>query len=405
MLLEGVLIVDATDRLGWLAGRVLADLGADVIKLERPGSDRKRADWRAFNVNKRVLELDRTNPADEAQIEKLLHTADICLLTPATSDFSPNLEPEALRSNYPRLVVVAIRPFGGVGPRRQWKASDLELMAAGGAMALAGEPDGTPVRVSEPQSYGWAGAQAAVGALVALYKRDATGRGDLVDVSGQACVVTALSHAPAFVDLNGIEPTRAGAFMTGRSIKGARYRVFWPCRDGYINFIFYGGVAGRRTNERLLAWMRERGAELGALATIDWKIWDPTKADQAEVDAIEAPVLEFFAGLTKREFLTEGHRREMLGYPVSTVADIASDPQLEARGFFQTVAGSHERFCGGFAVIDGERPPLRHQPGTRCIAEPAGVPPAGLARQCTADKAAQAPPDRSMLQQRAGGHP
>jgi benzylsuccinate CoA-transferase BbsE subunit len=199
--------------------------------------------------------------------------------------------------------------------------------------------------------------------LIALYRRDASGRGDLVEVSGQACVVTALSHAPAFVDLNGIEPTRAGAFMTGRSIKGARYRVFWPCRDGYINFIFYGGVAGRRTNAQLVAWMRQRGAELGVLADIDWKSWDPTKADQAEVDAIEAPVARFLSGISKREFLIEGHRREMLGYPVSTVADIASDPQLEARGFFQTVAASLERFCGSFAVIDGVRPPLRYAPG------------------------------------------
>jgi benzylsuccinate CoA-transferase BbsE subunit len=279
-------------------------------------------------------------------------------------------------------------------------------MAAGGAMALAGEPDGTPVRVSEPQSYGWAGAQAAVGALVALYKRDATGRGDLVDVSGQASVVTALSHAPAFVDLNGIEPTRAGAFMTGRSIKGARYRVFWPCRDGYINFIFYGGAAGRRTNERLLDWMRESGAELGALATIDWETWDPTKANQAEVDAIEAPVLEFFAGLTKREFLIEGHRREMLGYPVSTVADIASDPQLEARGFFQIAPGSHERFCGGFAVIDGERPPLRHQPGAPFVSELFwSAPAAAVARPCTADETAQVARHRRRPPGHAGAEP
>jgi len=361
MLLSDVLIIDATDRLGWLAGRVLADLGADVIKIETPGSDRGRADWRAFNVNKRTLELDLQASADRARFEDLLRAADICLLTPSLS--SAHLDPHALRENYPRLVVVAIRPFGGVGPRSAWKASDIELMAAGGAMALAGEPDGIPVRVSEPQSYGWAGAQAAIGALVALSHRDVTGRGDLVDVSAQASVVTALSHAPAFVDLLGLEPTRAGAFMTGRSIKGARYRVFWPCRDGYINFIFYGGVAGRRTNEQLVAWMRERGAELGALAAIDWKVWDPTKADQSEVDAIEAPVAKFFARLSKREFLTEGHRREMLGYPVSTVADIASDPQLEARGFFQAVAGVAERFCGSFAVIDGVRPPLRHAPG------------------------------------------
>src|SRR6476659_5851151 len=363
MLLSGVLIIDATDRLGWLAGRVLADLGADVVKLEPPGSDRSRAEWRAFNVNKRILEIDPQAASGRSCMEELLRAADICLLTPPASMAGACLDPLALRRDYPRLVVVAIRPFGGVGPRSAWKASDIELMAAGGAMALAGEPDGMPVRVSEPQSYGWAGAQAAIGALVARSHRDATGRGDLVDVSAQASVVTALSHAPAFVDLLGLEPTRAGAFMTGRSIKGARYRVFWPCRDGYINFIFYGGVAGRRTNEQLVARMRECGAELGALAAIDWKVWDPTKADQSEVDAIEAPVAKFFARLSKREFLTEGHRREMLGYPVSTVVDIASDPQLEARGFFQAVADAAERFCGNFAVIDGARPPLRHAPG------------------------------------------
>jgi crotonobetainyl-CoA:carnitine CoA-transferase CaiB-like acyl-CoA transferase len=387
MLLSDVLIIDATDRLGWLAGRVLADLGADVIKIETPGSDRSRADWRAFNVNKRMLELDLQASADRTRLEDLLRAADICLLTPSVS--SAYLDPHALREYYPRLVVVAIRPFGGVGPRSAWKASDIELMAAGGAMALAGEPDGKPVRVSEPQSYGWAGAQAAIGALVALSHRDATGRGDLVDVAAQASVVTALSHAPAFVDLLGLEPTRAGAFMTGRSIKGARYRVFWPCRDGYINFIFYGGVAGRRTNEQLVAWMRERGAELGALAAIDWNVWDPTKADQSEVDAIEAPVAKFFARLSKREFLTEGHRREMLGYPVSTVVDIASDPQLEARGFFQAVAGAAERFCGSFAVIDGVRPPLRHAPGAPLAAE----------------KSAQAEPAMAQPPRRAGSRP
>src|ERR1019366_7744114 len=156
------------------------------------------------------------------------------------------------------------------------------------------------------------------------------GRGDLVEVSAQACVVAAIAHAPAFFDILGVERQRAGAFMTGRSIHGARYRVFWPCRDGWLNFIFYGGKAGRRTNEQLIAWMRERGANPGLLAQIDWSQFDPTMADQAEIDALETPALKFFAQLTKREFLTETHRREMLGYPVSTVADIATDPQLEA---------------------------------------------------------------------------
>src|SRR6266511_4185171 len=96
-------------------------------------------------------------------------------------------------------------------------------------------------------------------------------------------------------------------------------------------------------------------------STAVWRGGAPTSSSWPGC-ANAAPVAKFFAGLTKREFLNEGHRREMLGYPVATVADIASDPQLEARGFFQAVAGSAERFCGNFAVIDGKRPPLRHHP-------------------------------------------
>ncbi len=109
MLLSDVVIVDATDRLGWLAGRVLADLGADVIKLEPPGSDRDRADWRAFNVNKRVLELDPANAADQvadrataARRRHLPAHAGIIALSAA------RLDPDELRTHYPRLVVVAI---------------------------------------------------------------------------------------------------------------------------------------------------------------------------------------------------------------------------------------------------------------------------------------------------------
>jgi crotonobetainyl-CoA:carnitine CoA-transferase CaiB-like acyl-CoA transferase len=379
--LSGVLVIDCTDRYGWLAGRILADLGADVVKIDEVGTDRACPEWRAFNVNKRVLDLDPARSADRLQLDELLAKADICLINPATTDWGRLIDPNIVRGVYTRLVVVAITPFGRTGPRKNWQASDLELMAAGGAMSLAGEPDGVPLRVSAPQSYGWVGAQAAIGALMALFRRETTGHGDLVDVSAQASVVTATAHAPAFYDLNGVVPKRAGAFMTGRSITGARFRVFWPCADGFLNFIFYGGVAGRRTNEQLVAWMRERAAELGPLADVDWTRFDPTRATQAEVDAMEAPVARFFAGISKREFLIEAHEREMLGYPVSNVADITTDPQLEARAFFETIAGGAlglERYCGAFAVIDGERPALRYAAGTPYRTEPQTPrPPAG----------------------------
>lgn len=352
-MLGGCRIVDATGRLGWLAGRLLADLGARVLKLEAPGADLASPHWRALNVNKRLLRLQ----LNEESLAKLASDCDILIATPepGTSEIALFDYPRLAAKN-PALVVVIITPFGLTGPKANWRASDLEIMAAGGAMSLAGEPGGVPVRVSAPQAYAWAGSQAAVGALIALYHRRATGRGQLVDVSAQAAVITSLAHAPAFVDIAGFSPTRAGAFMTGRSVAGARFRVFWPCRDGYVNFILYGGVAGRRTNEQLVAWMRERGIELGPLATQDWTKWDPTVATQATVDALEAPVARFFRGISKKEFLEGAHKREMLGYPVSTVADIAADPQLAARGFWQDLG--RERHCGAFAVIDGKRPPL-----------------------------------------------
>jgi crotonobetainyl-CoA:carnitine CoA-transferase CaiB-like acyl-CoA transferase len=346
-MLGGVRVVDATERLGWLAGRLLADCGARVTRLEAPGADTSSPHWRALNVNKQI---------SFKKLNEVVSEADILLATPEPSQY------EYFQSlSGGKLVVVCITPFGMTGPKASWLGSDLEIMAAGGAMSLAGEPGGMPVRISAPQAYAWAGSQAAVGALIALTYMRTSGRGQLVDVSAQSAVITALSHAPAFIDIAGVSPTRAGAFMTGRSVTGARFRVFWPCRDGYLNFILYGGVAGRRTNEQLVAWMRERGFDIGALATQDWAKWDPTIAPQQRVDALEQPIGRFFLSITKKEFLEGAHAREMLGYPVSTVADVAADPQLAARGFWEDVpapAGGTERHCGAFVIVDGRRASL-----------------------------------------------
>ena len=366
-MLKGLQVLDCTGQLGWLAGRLLADLGAEVTKLEAPGAEVSSTDWRALNVNKRLVRADLSGAAGRRTLDTLAATADILIATPHPGSEEDGLFDHARLSRInPRLIVVAITPFGLAGPKAGWVASDIEIMAASGAMSLAGNPDGAPMRVSAPQAYAWAGGQAAVGALTALAARWRTGRGQLVDVSAQSAVITALSHAPTFVDISGINPTRAGAYMTGRSVTGAKYRVFWPCRDGFINFILYGGTAGRRTNEQLVAWMRERGIDLGPLADIDWARFDPTRANQAEVDAMEVPIGRFIGSLTKREFLEGAHLREMLGYPVSNMADIATDPQLEARRFWQDLPGPDgrsERHCGAFVVVDGERPSLGHSPG------------------------------------------
>jgi crotonobetainyl-CoA:carnitine CoA-transferase CaiB-like acyl-CoA transferase len=190
-------------------------------------------------------------------------------------------------------------------------------------------------------------------ALVAHMKRRRTGMGEHVDISAQATMLWGFSHAHTFWDLNRALEKRAGSFMTGRSITGAKMRVFWPCRDGYLNFIIYGGEAGRKTNQALVDWMQSKGQAPDFLAEKDWGSFNIEQVTQEEIDKMEKPIAEFFAGVTKREFFAAVTERGMLGYPVSTAAEILEDPQLEARGFWQEVPHPELnrtlRYPGGFA--------------------------------------------------------
>src|SRR5262245_30157084 len=104
--------------------------------------------------------------------------------------------------------------------------------------------------------------------------------------------------------------------MTGRSITGATMRVFWPCKDGYLNFIIYGGEAGRRTNQALVEWMDSQGMAPDFLKQKDWKTFDIAQVTQEEIDRMENPIGQFFKGVTKDEFFKEVDRRQMLGYRV-----------------------------------------------------------------------------------------
>jgi crotonobetainyl-CoA:carnitine CoA-transferase CaiB-like acyl-CoA transferase len=377
MLLEPYSVLDLTGPLGYLTGKILVDLGADVVKVEPPGGDearrwlpqRRTADgavgtyWLATNAGKRGLVLDLEHEEGRGALRDLARRADFLLesFRPGTLE-RWGLGDEVLQRENRRLIHVSITPFGQQGPYRDYQAFDLELMALGGAMSLAGEEGGEPMRVTVPQAPMWVGAEAAMGALTALVYRTRTGHGQRVDVSAQAAVMSALAHAPAFWDLSGINPQRAGIHITGRSVTGARMRVFWPCRDGWINFIIYGGTAGRRTNQQLVAWMDAKGMAPAWLKELDWTGFSVPTLTQAEVDRLEAPIAAFLATLTKQEFLEGAVAREMLGYPVSTVADISSDRQLAARGFWQDVtdsSGAALRHPGGFAVVDGRRLALR----------------------------------------------
>ena len=361
--------LDLTNELGFLCGKILGDLGADVIKIEPPGGEPARKlgpfykdqidperslFWFGFNNNKRGATLNLESSKGRELFLRLVTTSDFVIetFTPGYLD-SLNLGYAALSAVNPRIVLTSITPFGQSGPYSRFSASDIEIMAASGCMSLTGDVDRPPLRVTFPQSYGWTGSYAAMGTLVAHYYRGLTGEGQQVDVSAQACLLWAFSHAHTFWDLNRHLEKRAGSFMTGRSITGAKMRVFWPCHDGYLNFIIYGGEAGRRTNQALVQWMDDRGMAPDFLKHKDWKTFDIAKVTQEEIDRMEKPIGEFFKGVTKADFFKQVVQRQMLGYPVASVKEIFQDPQHEARHFWQNVEHSELKstieYPGGFA--------------------------------------------------------
>jgi len=308
--------------------------------------------WIALNANKRSIIV---SPKDEKARAALLRDADVVV--------QPSLLVDPARGDE-RLVIVTVTPYGASGPLAETPASDLEVTASSGSLWLAGEPGGPPVRTTLPQSPLWTGMYAAAGALLALFARRTTGRGQHVDVSGQQSMVTVHPPAPVFADVAHEEHMRLGPNLLGRSIVGARFRNIWPCADGHVSFAIQGGPIGRHTGRMLAAWMSEKGFAAPRFRSIDWDTFDNRTLSQADVDALESEVGAFLATLTKREFFTGVIARNMLGYPVADAADIYTDEQLRSRAFWRDVAidGATLTFPGGFALFDGERPRIRRAP-------------------------------------------
>ncbi len=346
-------ILDLTDRTGWLCGRILGDLGADVVKVEPPGGDpgrrlggfykddpdpAKNLAWFAYNASKRGVTLSLETASGRELLRRLAQRADFLIESyPPGFLEARTLGHRALRELNPRLIATSITPFGQTGPHAHYRGSDLVAMAMSGLMSLVGEPGRPPLRVSLAQAAMCAGVYAACGTLVAHHYRQTTGRGQHVDVSMQASLLWALANAPAHWSLLREDLHRGGNYMVGRSIAGARMRAIYRCEDGYINFIIYGGEAGRRSNEAMVQWMAESGEAPESLRHKDWAAFNVATSPQDEIDAIEGPFAAFLARCTKAEFSTESVKRGILGYPVADARDIRGDPQLATRGFWQQV--------------------------------------------------------------------
>jgi crotonobetainyl-CoA:carnitine CoA-transferase CaiB-like acyl-CoA transferase len=369
-------VLDLSDESGFSCGKILADLGADVIKIEPPQGDtarrlgpfpndvpdpEKSLYFISYNAGKRGITLNVGTPRGRDLLNRLASRADFLIETfpPGTLD----------RKDFePRLIVASITPFGQTGPYRNYKGSDLIVMAMSGLMSLIGEPGKMPLRVSLPQSPMWAGMYAAAGVLIAHYHRQLTNVGQHVDVSMQSALLWALANAPAFWSTNRTAPARGGSYITGRSMTGACMRAIYECKDGYINFIIYGGKAGRRSNQALAGWMAEHGLATDVLLKKDWNRFSIETSTQVEIDEIEGPTMKLFMKYTKAEFLEEAFRRQMIGYPVANARDILQDPHLKDREFWQSVDeslfGMPFRYPGMFAKFS-QMGPRNFRPAPR----------------------------------------
>lgn len=380
MPLPPIRVLDVADGWGAHCGRILADLGADVVKVEPPSGESARSRppflddvpgpdrslwWIALNANKRGVTLDLTAPRGRELFIRLAARADVVI-----EAFPPGRFDElgvgyaVLHAANPELILASVTPYGQDGPLAGVSASDLEVTATSGSLWLAGEPGKAPVRMTLPQSHFWAGMYAAMATLLAYLARDAVG-GQHVDVSAQASMATVHAPAPLFWDQLREDHTRLGPYLIGRSRVGARFRNIWRCKDGHVAFAIQGGTIGRHTGKELTAWMSARGAEAPLLLAMDWDSFDNQTLTQQEVDRLEAEVDRFFRTLTKAEFFAEVVARNMLGYPVAAADDIYRDPQLQARDFWQDVPladGRSLRFPGVFALFDGARPAIRRPP-------------------------------------------
>jgi crotonobetainyl-CoA:carnitine CoA-transferase CaiB-like acyl-CoA transferase len=399
-LLGGCRVLDLGDLSGAVCGRILADLGADVVKVEPPGGEADRLQppfvddvenrersipWLAANVNKRGVTCDLGSPQGRDLFARLAATARIVV-----ESFPPGrVRDLGLEAVLRDTIVVSITPYGQDGPLARVPASDLEVTAASGSLWLAGEEGRPPVRTTQPQSPYWSGMYGALGALIALQSPVA----QRVDVSAQAAMTTVHPPAPVWWDIAREEHGRTGPFLLGRSNVGSRFRNLWACADGFVSFAIQGGPIGRHTGRMLADWMAEGGRVPAVIAAIDWDRFDNTTLSQPQVDALEAAIAPFLRSLTKAEFFDEVVKRKMLGYPVGDASDSLADPQLRARDFWRTLSPAAGLpplpFPGGFALFDGERPAVRRSaPGVgehnAEIYGEAGVGPEELARLAAA---------------------
>jgi crotonobetainyl-CoA:carnitine CoA-transferase CaiB-like acyl-CoA transferase len=354
--LHGVRVLDLADQRGAYCGKLLAGMGADVIKIEpaegcatrsigpfhdKDGEDRERSlfFWH-YNLNKRSVTLDLGDDDGRRHFLRLADSADVIVETFAPGHLdSLGLGCELLQGRNPRLTLVSLTPFGQSGPYRDRRSSDLTAQAGGGMLLLNGFPLQAPLQGFGLAAYHCASVYAAIGAVLALLARQRSGLGEHVDVSLHECVASYVEHATATFRQERTVAQRLGGLHWTRFFRIGR------CRDGHL----LHGPLGDWTS--LLEWVKGDG-KAGELAQAAWQdVGHRRRHCEQLFDRLD----DWAQGYDAAD-LVEGAQLRRLPYAVvARLEDVAEDAQLAARRFFVDVDHPGDsapvKFAGAPAVL------------------------------------------------------
>jgi crotonobetainyl-CoA:carnitine CoA-transferase CaiB-like acyl-CoA transferase len=340
-------VLDLTDERGLLAGKMLADLGADVLQVEPPsGSSARRiapffdersgldgsAYWAAYAAGKRGITCNLDHPDGQDLIRRLAASADFLFESHMPGLMAARgLGYDDLAAVNPALVYVSITPFGADGPKAGYADSEIILWAAGGALAGARDGDQPPLRISVPQAYLHAAGDAAGGAMVAHFERVRSGQGQHVEISAQQSVAQAtLSTVLAVAVGQLVDPPRPATTAAGTK---------WPVQDGLVELALGGGIATGHFTNSFFRWLYAEGGCDAETAALDWRRMPDLLANGQvtpdDVTRIRSIVAAFLRRRTKQELIEAAVQHKFMLAPVFTIADLAVSPHLAARGFWQ----------------------------------------------------------------------
>tara|TARA_B110001454_G_scaffold218128_1_gene245223 strand:+ start:3602 stop:4891 length:1290 start_codon:yes stop_codon:yes gene_type:complete len=366
--LDDIRVLDLSEPLGHYAGYLLANLGADVVKLEPPHGDDSRS-WAPFlpdleepesslqfmllNVGKRGMTLDIYSETGRKVFLQLLNEFDVLLQswTPQQME-SLGLDQDTVRELFPNLINASVTGWGLDGPYASFAYSDIVSLAMAGVMNLSGFQEGPPTQLPDQQGFHCASINLAAGVVAAILERDASGIAQDVEVSMHESLLMAEETAMQSADIRGIDRERTGAAPGLQVIKLPGMGLY-ATQDGWV-YAMAAGIAGSGFNG-LLALMdllndsiaddlREEPyasvmAEFSNSAAVFRLLGDPERMNEvketfAQVDEL---VTGFFQKYPKEELYVEGQKLRLLIGTVNGPQELSESEQLNDRDWFRTI--------------------------------------------------------------------